>query len=300
MTQELKIKHNNYRVIRRRVSWLIGNWTGIKLSPELRPALYDCVVNLLGSDEDMAVRLTASTSLRHAIDDFEFNSEQFRPYLDTAFNLLFNLLKEATECETKMHVLNVMTLVVERVGQTIVPHTDALIHYLPLLWRESEEHNMLRCAIVSTLVQLVKALGSVSAELNPFLLPVIQLGTDVNQGAVVYLLEDCLDLWLTVLENSTAMSNELMQLFNNMPALLEYSSENLRCCLIIVIAHMLLSPDVVMRTSGQQIVQICDNLMGDMRSEGIIMLCRLVETFIRAAPEIGSETVKTILPRIFE
>lgn len=119
-----------------------------------------------------------------------------------------------------MHVLNVMTLMVERVGQIIRPHFDALVHYLPLLWQESEEHNMLRCAIVSTLVQIVKALGSVSAELNPFLLPVIQLGTDVNQSAIVYLLEDTLELWLTVLENSTTMTNELMQLFNNMPALL--------------------------------------------------------------------------------
>lgn len=102
LIEELKIKHNNYRVIRRRVSSLIGNWTGIKLSLELRPALYECVTSLLGPEEDMAVRLTASTSLRHAIDDFEFNSEQFRPYLDKAFNLLFNLLKEAKECETKV------------------------------------------------------------------------------------------------------------------------------------------------------------------------------------------------------
>lgn len=86
------------------MSWLIGNWTGIKLSPELRPALYDCVINLLRPDEDMAVRLTASTSLRHAIDDFEFSSEQFTPYLDTVCTLLFNLLKEAHECETKVYI----------------------------------------------------------------------------------------------------------------------------------------------------------------------------------------------------
>lgn len=50
----------------------------------------------------MAVRLTASTALRHAIDDFEFVSDQFLPYLDITFNLLFNLLKEAQECETKV------------------------------------------------------------------------------------------------------------------------------------------------------------------------------------------------------
>lgn len=52
----------------------------------------------------MAVRLTASTTLRHAIDDFEFSSDQFLPYLDSAFNLLFNLLKEVQECETKVYI----------------------------------------------------------------------------------------------------------------------------------------------------------------------------------------------------
>lgn len=119
-----------------------------------------------------------------------------------------------------MHVLNIMTLMVERVGQIIGPHFDALMHYLPLLWQESQEHNMLRCAIVSTLVQIVKALRTVSAELNPFLIPIIQLGTDVNQGAIVYLLEDTLELWLTVLENTASITNELVQLFNNMPGLL--------------------------------------------------------------------------------
>ncbi|KAF5275843.1 hypothetical protein FQR65_LT04081 [Abscondita terminalis] len=300
LIQELKINHNNYRILRRRIAWLVGNWAGIKLSLELRPVLYECIINLLSPEEDMAVRLTSSTTLRLAVDDFEFNSEQFKPYLDTVFNLLFSLLKEVVECETKMHVLNVMTLILERVGQTIRPHTDALIHYLPLLWQESEEHNMLRCAIVSTLVQLVKALGSSSAELNPFLLPIIQLGTDVNQGAIVYLLEDSLELWLTVLENSTTMTNELMQLFNNMPPLLEQSSENLRCCLIITLVHMLLAPELVMKTHGFQVVTMCDNLISDLKAEGVLILTRLLETFIRALPQLGSETIRPILPRIFQ
>jgi hypothetical protein len=155
---------------------------------------------------------------KHSRLDLDLNTPAFTllPFL-TELVIISLYLKR---CLFQMHVLNVMTLMVERVGQTIKPHTDALIHYLPRLWAESEDHNMLRCAIVSTLVQLVKALGSVSSELNPFLLPIIQLGTDTNQSAIVYLLEDCLELWLTVLENSTSMSNELLQLFNNMPALL--------------------------------------------------------------------------------
>ncbi|KAG5887314.1 hypothetical protein JTB14_006458 [Gonioctena quinquepunctata] len=300
LLQELKIKHNNYRVIRRRVIALIGRWTGIKLSSELRPALYECINNLLASDEDMAVRLTAASTLRFAIDDFEFNCDQFKDYMFNAFNLLFALLKEAKECDTKMQVLNVMTLLLERMGSSIQLQLDSLVQYLPHLWRESEEHNMLRCAIVSTLVQLVKALGGVKSELNPFLLPIIQLGTDTSQGAIVYLLEDSLDLWLTVLEYSPSMTNELMGIFNNMPPLLDYSTENLRQCLLICLVHLLLAPEAVMRTNGLQVIKVCDGLMSDLKNEGVVMLMRLVETFIRASPVLGTETVLLILPKIFE
>ncbi|KAJ8961664.1 hypothetical protein NQ318_021262 [Aromia moschata] len=300
LLQELKIKDNNYRVIRRRVSALIGRWTGIKLSSELRPTLYECIIDLLGPEEDMAVRLTAASTLRFAIDDFEFNCDQFKDYMFSAFNLLFNLLREAVECETKMQVLNVMTLLLERMGNIIQPQSESLVQYLPHLWQESEDHNMLRCAIVATLVQLVKAMGGVKSELNPFLLPIIQLGTDTTQNAIVYLLEDSLDLWLTVLEYSTSMTNELMQLFNNMLSLLDYSTENLRQCLVICLVHLLLAPELVMRTHGSQIIQVCDGLMADLKNEGIVMLMRLVETFIRAAPVLGTETVMPILPRIFQ
>lgn len=56
----------------------------------------------------------------------------------------------------QMHVLYVMSFVVERVGRPIRPHVSNLIQYLPLAWEESADHSMLRCAIVSTLVQIVK------------------------------------------------------------------------------------------------------------------------------------------------
>lgn len=199
-----------------------------------------------------------------------------------------------------MHVLNVMSLIIERVGSAIRPHSESLIQYLPLLWQDSQEHNMLRCAIVSTLVQLVKALSTVSTTLYPFLLPVIQIGTDITQEPIVYLLEDCLELWLAVLENSTAMTDELMQLFNNMPTLLDYSSENLRSCLCIVQAHILLAPEQTLKTQGMPTIMACDGLLSDLRSEGVVMLMRIVETCLRAAPTVAVETIKPILPKIIE
>lgn len=55
-----------------------------------------------------------------------------------------------------MQVLHVLSFVIERVELNIRPYADSLIQYLPMLWEESSHHNMLRCAIVSTLVSLNK------------------------------------------------------------------------------------------------------------------------------------------------
>ncbi|GFT81035.1 importin-11 [Trichonephila clavipes] len=76
---ELRIKDPGYHIIRRRVIWLIGQWVGVKMSPEMRPLLYEVILQLLGSDENLIVRLAASNALKVSIDDFEFRVEQFLP-----------------------------------------------------------------------------------------------------------------------------------------------------------------------------------------------------------------------------
>ena len=57
----------SYRIIRRRVIWLIGCWTGVKLAPELRPLLYQAINPLLQRDEDLVVRIETVLSLKYDI-----------------------------------------------------------------------------------------------------------------------------------------------------------------------------------------------------------------------------------------
>ncbi|TRY54415.1 hypothetical protein DNTS_023688 [Danionella cerebrum] len=196
---ELQVSHIRYKLIRRRVIWLIGQWISVKFKPELRPLLYEIILNLM-QDPDLV-------------------------YLESIFGLLFQLLQQVNECDSKMQVLHVISCVIERVGVQIRPYVGCLVQYLPLLWKQSEEHNMLRCAILTTLIHLVQGLGAESRNLYPFLLPVIQLSTDVSQPPHVYLLEDGLELWLVTLENSPAITPELLRIFQNMSPLLDEASK---------------------------------------------------------------------------
>ena len=55
--------HSN-RILRRRVVWLLGCWTGVKLSLVLRPTLYTALLPLLGTSEDLVVRIEAALTLK--------------------------------------------------------------------------------------------------------------------------------------------------------------------------------------------------------------------------------------------
>ncbi|XP_012055952.1 PREDICTED: importin-11 [Atta cephalotes] len=300
LKEELKVRNNNYRIIRRRVCWLIGQWTNIKLSEELRPELYKLMIETLNPEEDLGVRLAASNALKQAIDDFQFDPEKFSPFLEPIFSLLFSLLKEVNECDTKMHVLSVLSFIIERVGNGIKPHVGALSSYLPELWQQSEIYNMLRCAIVSTLIHLEKALGSESVNLEPLVVGVVALSVDVNQEGHVYLLEDGLELWIALLENTPSPTPPIMDLFRNMPALLDQSSENLRLCLYIIQMYVLLSPQDFFTQRSTVIIESLKTLLSDLRSEGRVMVLKLFEICLRTSPQQGAELIKPVLLKIFE
>ncbi|KAK9304709.1 hypothetical protein QLX08_004111 [Tetragonisca angustula] len=300
LKEELKIRSNNYRIIRRRVCWLIGRWTSVKLSTELRPELYKLMVEVLSPEEDLGVRLAASDALKLAIDDFQFNPEEFSPYLEPAFSLLFSLLKEVKECDTKMYVLYVLSFMIERTGSEINPHVGALSSYLPALWQESEEHDMLRCAIISTLVHLEKALGPESVVIEPLVVGAIALSCDVNQNYHVYLLEDGLRLWLALLENALAPTPAIMELAKNLPDVLEKSFEHLKLCLFIVQAYIILSPQEFLSQRGAIIIETLRSLLGDLNSEGAAMAMTVFELCLCASPRQGVELIKPVLITIFE
>lgn len=65
-----------------------------------------------------------------------------------------------------------------------------------------------------------KALGSDSVTLEPLVVNVVALSCDINQEGHVYLLDDGLELWLALLENSPAPTPGISGLFRNMPPLL--------------------------------------------------------------------------------
>ncbi|KAH8285350.1 hypothetical protein KR054_008024 [Drosophila jambulina] len=297
---ELRVEAPNFRILRRRIIWLVGHWVGVQLPRELRPLAYEACLHLLRPQEDMPTRLAAARTLNLLIDDFEFMPEAFHPYFPSLFEALFLLLHEAGECDTKIVVLGTMTLLVEKMSEYIEPQALQFIAYLPLLWRESEEYDLLRCAIIGTLEQLVRTIRDVPEPMKPFLYSVIELSTDLQQHSHVYLIEDGIMLWLAVIGNSTALTPELLKLCDHLLPIIEMSSENLRTVLQLIHAYILLDAQAYLSRYGEGFVTYCVRSFEDIRVEGIIAMLRIFETCLKTDATMGLRLVRPALPFVFQ
>ncbi|CAH0718140.1 unnamed protein product, partial [Brenthis ino] len=301
LSQELKIKDDNYRIIRRRVCQLIGQWCGVRASQALRPAMYAALLEPLArAGEDPAVKLAAAEALRSTIDDFNFDVEQFAPFAPHALSALYDLLVECSECETKMHVLHVISYVTERCGWAVRGGAGALFAALPALCTHAQHHHMLRAAALAALVHLVKALGECAPNVRPWVLNVINESTKLSEPAHVYLLEDALELWLAVLETSPAADPALLQLAHNLSPILEQSTEHIRIVVYIMQAYALLCPEEFFTGAGAKCMATLDDMLSDMRTEGVITVLKMAEICISVSfPERNAFLgVKVIWPTL--
>ncbi|XP_045450077.1 importin-11 [Melitaea cinxia] len=306
LSQEIKIKDNNYRIIRRRVCQLIGQWCGVRASQALRPAMYAALLEPLArAGEDAAVKLAAAEALRSTIDDFNFDVEQFAPYAPHALSALYDLLVECEECETKMHVLHVVSFVTERCGWVVARGggASALFAALPALCTHAQHHHMLRAAALAALVHLVKALGECAPNVRPWVLNVVNESTKLSEPAHVYLLEDALELWLAILETSATADPALLQLAHNLYPILEQSTEHLRIVVYIMQAYALLCPEEFFLDAGGKCMALLDDMLSDMRTEGVITVLKMAEICVSVAfPEqnalLGVQVVWPTLLRV--
>lgn len=117
LAQEAQIARPGFGILRRRIAILIGQWISVKCSDESRPLVYNIFHHLLNKADplnDLVVRITAGKQLKNVADDWEFKPESFLPFASDILSRLMSLIEEARSTDTKMALLNTISVVVER------------------------------------------------------------------------------------------------------------------------------------------------------------------------------------------
>jgi hypothetical protein len=110
---------NSFKILRRRIAWMIGHWIGVKIDKQYRNYVYQVMLQLLAPEEDMVVRLVAANNLRNCVDDWDFETEDFVPYIEPSILLLTALLKDVEEFDSRMRILNCLNIVIDRVESRV-------------------------------------------------------------------------------------------------------------------------------------------------------------------------------------
>ena len=297
-------------VLRRRIVWLLGKWCGAGALPtEARPSLYSALVGLL-SEEDLALALTSAQTLNELINDFGFEMAPFAAYAPQMLTQVLRLLERTEEGSSKMTAMQVLTLLIERLGDHAQTFAPAVAAALPEVWNyacnasgtpgacDESSAAMVKAGVVRAATQLTLALGGAAEALFGFSVPVAAHCVDLGHPDHVYLLDDGIALWSASLQNATAMTPPLLELWGRLRPILNRDFENLMELLQMTSGYMLLGGASFMSLHAADVVAILDGVLTEVRDRGQVAVAECAELLLQAFPNEGPSLLSGLASRM--
>ena len=302
LVQEVQVHQPGYKILRRRIAIVLGQWLPVKEGLN-RPLVYQIFQHLLNKDDqmnDQVVRTTAGRQLKNVIDPFEFVAELFVPYAPTIMGRIMALIKEVELPETRMALLNTISVVVVRMERHITPFADQIISLLPPLWDQAGDEHLTKQTILGILAALITSMQAESRNYHQIIIPLIQSSIEPSSETRVYLLEDALDLWATILAQTPSPSPApgLVSLVQHLFPMYDIASDTLRKALEITEQYIYLIP-VELLSNAALLLGPFVVLLGTVKREASGMVTSLVELLIRSADNHGGlSAIKELTPSL--
>lgn len=280
-----------YYILRRRVTILLGQWCSIKISPSARPLVYQIFQHLLNPDDnlnDEVVQISAGRQLANVANDWDFEAEQFLPYAETILTHLMQLVQSIESTETKMTLLNTISVMVERLDLHITPFAERIVNLLPPLWEQSGEEHIMKASLLTILTRLVIAMKVNSLPMHSMVFPIIKGAVEAGSETQLYLLEDALELWGAIVAQTPteSTSQDLLDLVQYLFPIYELGSENLRKSLEITESYLVLAPEYMLSSSVRvPLLVALSDLLAALKPDANGIVCNLVEMMLRMSKQ---------------
>ncbi|KAF2458398.1 armadillo-type protein [Lineolata rhizophorae] len=304
LVPEVQRQQPGYNILRRRIAILLAQWISVKVSDQSRPLVYQIFRHLLDKSDalnDQVVRVTAGRQFKNVADDWEFKPDQFMPYASDIFTRIMSLVEEVELAETKMALLNTISIMVERMEHRVTPYADGVVALLPPLWAQSGPEHLMKQAILTLLTRLITAMKADSRRLHTLMLPIIRGATEPGSDSALYLLDDALDLWAAIVAQTPAGSPTLPDLLDLTPHLLHaltLGSDALRMALQIAESYLLLAPQPLLGSPFRpRLLEALAALLGqaNLSVEATGYVTSVLEVAVRAAAGLGGEEALRVL-----
>ena len=268
-----------------------------------RPSLYSALVGLL-AEQDLALALTSAQTLIDLIDDFGFEMGPFAVYAPQMLTQVLGLLERTDEGASKLTVMAVLSLLIERLGDHAQAFAPAVAAALPEVWAyacndpNESSATMVKAGVVRAATQLTLALGGAAEALYSFSVPVAGHCVDFSHPDHVYLLEDGISLWSASLQNATAMCAPLLELWPRVGPILNRDFDNLLDLLRMIGGYMLLGGASFMSLHAADVVGVLDGVLTEVRDRGQVAVAECAELLLQVFPVEGPALLSRVASRM--
>ena len=288
LVAEVQVVQPGYSILRRRIAIMLGQWTLVKNIN--RSLVYQIFRHLLNKDDkinDLVVRVTAGRQLKTVVDNWDVQIDQLLPHAADILGQLMPLIQEVELPETKLALLNTLSVMIVRMEHHIVPYADGIMSLLPPLWDQASDEYLIKQTILGILSSLVSSMKGDSQRFHPLILPLIENSIKPDSDTRQYVLEDALELWSSVVAQSATASPEMLSLTQYLYPLYDLATDSLRKALEITEQYVLLAPMAMLEQTTQLTAVLKDLVSYKRRGDtnGIVM--HLVETMLHLAHNIG-------------
>ena len=224
---------NALPILKRRIIWLIGCHTNcVSTSANLHSALLSCLTDSSGSNADISVKLTSVESLTSIIYEPGFDRESLVHIMADLIKSLYNLLLRCNQLESRQIILSSVALLIGLSSQGSLTNEAANEAVSPLnsIWLASDDQNVLRKEVICIVKSIAAGVGNERSELlYSSVAPMLTFTLDpANANECLYLIEDVLSLWLSLLRLANQYNPFFDHLFESTRSVLERDFENLR------------------------------------------------------------------------
>jgi hypothetical protein len=155
-------------------------------------------------------------------------------------------------------------------------------------------------AILTMLSRLTNAMKADSRSFHMSFLPIIQSAIEPGSETQVYLLEDALDLWSSIIAQTPSAPEpippQLLNLLQYLIPLFAMDNDTLRKAIEITEAYLLLAPAAVLADDFRPaILRSLADLQGTLKPEANGIMTHLVQCIIRGAEGVGGEQAIKVL-----
>lgn len=155
-------------------------------------------------------------------------------------------------------------------------------------------------AILTILARLTNAMKADSRAFHTSFLPIIQSAIEPGSETQVYLLEDALDLWSSILAQTPSAPEstppELLNLLQYLLPLFSMDNDTLRKAIELTEAYLLLAPAAVLADNFRPgLLGALAELLGSLKPEASGKVSNLMQTIIRGADGLGGEEATKVV-----